>query len=115
MHGKSEDRVRTEFRIRTEMVDDFKDNFIAKYRTLEKGQEDRDPGLQCDYCDVTNQARDSQAHCLCRSQVRSGPDFPGGSDLVTYFQRVLKARAEREEKERKMRRIKILVPGDFYL
>ena len=38
-HGKSVDQCRTKFGIRTEMVNTFKDNYRAKYWTLERGEE----------------------------------------------------------------------------
>ena len=63
---------------------------------------------QCKYCDITAPSRDSQAHCLrCPAweSLRSDLDLTFLEDLVTYFQRVLKERAEREEKERKRRRV----------
>ena len=107
MHDKSVDRVRTQFRMRTEMMESFKDNFRAKHRTLERGEEERDPGLQCIYCKSTEHARDSQAHCLrcpAWSDLRTDLDLTFMEDLVTYFRRVLKARTDREEEERKKRR-----------
>ena len=106
LHGKSVDRCRTEFRIRTEMLDSFKDNYRAKNRTLERGQEDSDPGLQCEYCDLPS-SRDSQAHCLrCPAwqKHRADLDLSFIEDLVTYFRRVLAERADRDEEERKKRR-----------
>jgi hypothetical protein len=60
-HDKSVDRCRTKFRVRTEMCELYKDNFRSKYRTLARGEEDRDPGLQCGDC---GQGRDSQSHCM---------------------------------------------------
>ena len=107
LHGKSVDRCRTEFRLRTEMLEMFKDNYRAKHRTLERGEEDRDPGLVCDYCDVMPSSRDSQAHCLqCSAwqDLRTDLDLTFMEDVVTYFRRVLTARAEREEGERERRR-----------
>ena len=46
------------------MMESFKDNYRAKHRTLERGEEDRDPGLKCTYCESAEHALDSQAHCL---------------------------------------------------
>ena len=106
MQGKSVDRSRTEFRIRTEMVKAFKDNFRSKYRTLDS--EDSDPGLLCNDCNTTPGERDNQAHCLrCPAwrELRKDLDLTFMKDVVTYFQRVLKARTEKEEEERKKRRI----------
>ena len=60
-HDKSVDRCRTKFRVRTEMCLSYKDNFRAKYRKMARGEEDRDPGLQCGDC---GQGRDSQSHCM---------------------------------------------------
>ena len=65
LKDKSIDKCRTKFRLRTEMLEPFKDNFRRKYRTLERGQEEEDPGLQCQDCqDSPPPARDSQVHCL---------------------------------------------------
>ena len=38
------------------MCEAFKDNYRSKYRTLERGEEDKDPGLTCEDC---GQAQDS--------------------------------------------------------
>ena len=47
----------------------YKDNFRAKYRTLARGEEDRDPGLQCRDC---VQDRDSQSHCMvCHALIEA--------------------------------------------
>ena len=107
LHGKSVDRCRTELRIRTEMLESFKDNFRSKYRTLERGEEDDDPGLSCSFCDITPKARDSQPHCLvCPAwqDLRVDLDLTFMEDMVTYFRRVLQARADREEEEKEERR-----------
>ena len=61
MHNKSIDSSRTQLRIRLEMLESFKDNYRTKYRTLGRGEEDRDPALACGDC---GQSRDSQSHCL---------------------------------------------------
>ena len=45
MKDRSIDTYRTKFRLRTEMLEPFKDNFRRKYRTLERGQEEN-PGLR---------------------------------------------------------------------
>ena len=42
------DSSRTQLRIRLEMVDTFKDNFLSKYFTLDI--RDRDPGHKCGNC-----------------------------------------------------------------
>ena len=60
-NDRSVDRARTKFRVRTEMCENYKDNYRAKYRTLARGEEDRDPGLQCGDC---GQSRDTQSHYL---------------------------------------------------
>ena len=44
MNSKSVDSSRTQLRIRLQMLDTFKDNYRSKYRTLDRGEEDRDPG-----------------------------------------------------------------------
>ena len=85
-----------------------KDNYRSKYRTLEQGKEDEDPGLKCEYCDVTSSERDSQAHCLqCTawSPLREDLDLSFMEYIVTYFRRVLKARGDQEEEERKRRKM----------
>ena len=41
LNSRSVDSARTQLRIRLEMVDTFKDNFRSKYRTLERGEEDK--------------------------------------------------------------------------
>ena len=107
LHGKSLDCIRTQFRIRTEMLESFKDNYRSKNRTLDRGEEDDDPGLQCQYCDLTEPARDSQAHCLqCPAwgHLRQDLDLTFMEDMVSYFRRVMEARADLEEEERKRRR-----------
>ena len=61
LNSGSVDSCHTQLRIRLEMMDTFKDNFSSKYRTLDRGEEDMDPGLLCgDF----GQSRDSQSHCL---------------------------------------------------
>ena len=65
MKDKSVDKSRTKFRLRTEMLEHFKDDYRSKCRTRERGQEDEDPGLRCQECqDEPPPARDSQVHCL---------------------------------------------------
>ena len=67
------------------MTKTFKDNFISKYRTLERGEEDRYPGLQCEDC---GQSRDSHSHCkVCAAwlEARDRLDMEEIIDLVTYF------------------------------
>ena len=103
MNNRSIENCRTQFRVRTEMVDTFRDNFRSKYRTLPRGQEDRDPGLQCGDCGLD---RDSQIHCLdcpAWAEARDRLDLHCMEDMVTYFRRVLKGR-EDKEKERRRRR-----------
>ena len=85
------------------MLDTFKDNLRSKYCTLERGEEDRDPGLLCGDCGL---ARDSQSHyltCPAWAEDRDRPDLDCIEDLVKYFQRVLMGR---EDKARKARRSK---------
>ena len=101
MHDKSIDSSRTQLRVRLEMLETFKDNYRSKYRTLERGQEDRDPGLLCGDCGLT---RDTQSHCLtcpAWAEDRDRLDLDCIEDLVKYFQRVLRGR---EDKARKARR-----------
>ena len=61
MNDRSIDSSRTQLRVRLEMLETFKDNYQSKYRTLERGEEDRDLGLVWGDCGL---ARDSQSHCL---------------------------------------------------
>ena len=103
-HDKSVDKCRTKFWLRTEMCESYKDNYRSKYRTLARGEEDRDPGLQCGDC---GQDRDTQSHCLvCPvwAAARDILDLSDIEDLVTYFQRVLRGREENEKDRRKRRR-----------
>ena len=103
-NDKSVDRCRTKFRVRTEMCESYKDNYRAKYRTLPRGEEDRDPGLQCGDC---GQDRDTQSHCLvCPAWAadRDRLDLTDIEDMVTYFQRVLRGREDKEKERRKRRR-----------
>ena len=103
MHSKSVENSRTQLRIRLEMLESFKDNYRTKYRTLGRGQEDRDLGLRCGDC---GQSRDSQSHCLiCPAwmKARERLDLSCIEDVVIYFQRVLKGREEKKDKERKER------------
>ena len=97
MKDKSIDKCRTQFRLRTEMLEGFKDNYRSKYRTVPKGQEEEDPGLRCQDCqDKPTQARDSQVHCLvCPAweHLREDLDITDVrciDDMVTYFRRVIK-------------------------
>ena len=101
LNYRSIDSARTQMRVRLEMMETFKDNFRTKYRTLGRGEEDRDPGLLCDDC---GQSRDSQSHCvLCPAwqEARDRLDLTCIEDLVVYFQRVLKGREEKKDKQRK--------------
>lgn len=97
MEDKSIDRCRTKFRIRTQLMKTFKDNFRSKYRQKDRGEEDSDPGLQCGDCLAPN-TRDTQAHCLsCPAweHERTGLDLEDIEDLVTYFRRVLEGRSKK--------------------
>ena len=100
-NNRSVDSARTQLRIRLEMVDTFKDNFCSKYRKLNRGEEDRDPGLQCGDC---GQSRDTQSHCLvCPAWVeaRDRLNLSCIEDVVIFFQRVLKGREEKEKRRRR--------------
>ena len=99
MKDKSIDKCRTKFRLRTEMLEQFKDNFRSNYRTMDRGQEEYDPGLRCQDCkDDSPPARDSQVHCLvcpAWSHLREDLDMTDVrsiDDMVIYFKRVIKAR-----------------------
>ena len=101
MNSKSVESSRTQLRIRLEMLETFKDNYRTKYRTLGRGEEDRDPGLLCGDC---GESRDSQSHCLlCPAwqETRQGLDLDCIGDVVIYFQRVLRGREEKQDRERK--------------
>ena len=111
MKEKSVDKCRTKFRLRTEMLEHFKDNYRSKYRTMERGQEEDDPGLRCQECqDEPPAARDSQVHCLiCPAWTHLREDLDLTDircidDMVTYFQRVIKAREEKSDREKKRRK-----------
>ena len=104
MNCRSIESCRTQFRVRTEMVDTFCNNFWSKYRTLPWGQEDRDPGLLCGDC---GQDRDTQIHCLdcpAWAEARDRLDLHCMEDMVTYFRRVLMGREDKEKERRKWRR-----------
>ena len=108
---KSIDKCRTKFRLRTEMLQSFKDTFLNNYRTLNKGQEEDDPGLACQDCkNVSSPARDSQDHCLscpAWSHLREDLDMTDircVKYMVVYFQTVMKAREEKDDKEKKRRK-----------
>ena len=101
LNSRSVDSARTQLRIRLEMVDTFKDNFRSKYRTLERGEEDRDPGLRCGDC---GQSRDTQSHCVvcpAWAAARDRLDLSCIGNMVVFFQRVLKGRDEKEKRRRK--------------
>ena len=103
MNSKSVDSSRTQLRIRLQMLDTFKDNYRSKYRTLDRGEEDRDPGLQCSDC---GQFWDSQSHCLvcpAWAEARERLDLSCIGDMVIYYQRVLKGREEKDKQRRKAR------------
>ena len=104
LEDKSIDRCRTRFRIRTEMCETFKDNFRSKYRTLDRGEEDKDPGLNCEDC---SQFQDSQSHCMicpAWTEARDRLDLEDMNDVVTYFRRVLQGREEKRETIRRRNR-----------
>ena len=104
MKDRSIEAIRRQFRMRTQLVETFRDNFRSKYRTLPRGQEEDDPGLQCEDCE---ESRDTQAHCLvCPAwQVaREGLNLAFMEDMVIYFRKVLEGREERREEERVRRR-----------
>ena len=61
MNSKSVESCQTQLQIRLEMMDTFKDNYRSKNRTLDRVEEDKDPGLQCGDC---GQSRDTQSHCM---------------------------------------------------
>ena len=111
MKDKSLYRCRTKFRMRTEMLQYFKDNFRNNYRTMNRGEEEYDPGLRCQDCqDKPSPARDSQVHCLicpAWSHLREDLDITDVicvEDMVVYFQRVIKAREEKSDREKKRRK-----------
>ena len=90
--------------MRTQLVETFRDNFRNKYRTLPRGEEDEDPGLQCGDCE---ESRDTQAHCLvCPAwQVaREGLNLNFVEDMVIFFRRVLEGREESREEQRVRKR-----------
>ena len=100
MKEKSVDKIREQFRIRTQLMKTFKDNFRNMYRTKSRGEEDTDPGLQCPDC---SGARDTQAHCMvCPAweEAREGLSLTFMEDLVIFFRRVLEGRETRREEER---------------
>ena len=111
MKDKSIGKCRSKFRLRTEMLQCFKDNYRSSYRTMDKGQEEDDPGLRCRNCqDESPHARDSQIHCMvcpAWSNLREGLDVTNVrclDDMVIYFQRVIKAREEKADREKKRRK-----------
>ena len=111
MKNKSIDKCRAKFRLRTEMLESFKDNYRSKYRTMSRGQEEDDPGLRCQDCkDEPPPARDSQVHCLvcpAWAHLREDLDITDVrciDDMVTYFQRVIKAREVKSDKEKKRKK-----------
>ena len=101
MNSKSIESSRTQLRVRLEMVETFRDNFRLKYRTLDKGEEDSDPGLQCGDC---GQDRDTQSHCLvcpAWAEARDRLDLSCIADMVLFYPGVLKGREEKEKMRRK--------------
>ena len=104
LDSRSLESCRTQLRVRLEMLETFKDNYRTKYRTLGRGEEDRDPGLLCSDC---GQSRDSQSHCLtCPAwqEARERLDLSCIGDIVVYFQRVLRGREVKKDEERKEKR-----------
>ena len=62
---KSIDKCIIKFRLRTDMLKQFKDNFRSSNRTMQRGQEEDDTGLRCQDCqDNSPPTRDSQVHSL---------------------------------------------------
>ena len=101
MNSKSIESSRTQLRLRLEMVETFRDNYRSKYRTLDRGEEDRDPGLLCSHC---GQCRDTQSHCIvCPAweEARDRLDLSCISDMVIFYQRVLKGRDQKEKMRRR--------------
>ena len=104
LEDRSIDRCRTKFRIRTEMMKSFKDNYRSKFRERGRGEEEDDPGLQCSDCSEPH-SPDSQAHCLrCPAwdHLRTGLDLEDMEDVVTYFQRVLDGRDKKARRRREV-------------
>ena len=59
------------------------------------------PGLKCGHC---GQDRDTQSHCMvcpAWTQARDRLEFSDIDDVVTYFQRVLRGREDKEKDMRK--------------
>ena len=117
LKDKSIDTCRAKFRLRTEMLESFKDNFRNRCRTMERGQEEDDPGLRCQDCmdsqdsqDKPPPARDSQVHCLvCPAWTHLREDLDitdvrSIEDMVIYFQRVMKAREAKNDREKRQRK-----------
>ena len=81
---------------------------------MNRAEEEDDPGLRCQDCldsqDTAPPARDSQVHCLicpAWSTLREDLDWTDVQsidDMVTYFQRVMKAKEEKRDKEKKRRK-----------
>ena len=97
LNSRSVDNCRTQLQIRLEMVD----NFRSKYRTLDRGEEDRDPGLQYGDC---GQSLISQSHCLvcpAWTEARGRLDLTRIEHLVVFYLTVLRGREEKEKKRRK--------------
>ena len=89
MQGKSMDNCRMAFRIRCELVNDIKGNFKDKFRR--RGGE---AALKCDDC--YGEQIQTQSHCLvCPhwDNIRSGLELDTLDGVVTFFQRLLKERA----------------------
>ena len=91
MNDSSIDSSMTQLRVRLEMLETFKDNYQSNYRTLERGEEDRDPGLVCGDCGLT---------CPSWAEDRERLDLSCIEDLVKYSQRVLRGREDKARKAR---------------
>ena len=61
MNSKSVESCQKQLQIRLKMMETFKDTYRSKNRTLDRVEEDKDPGLQCGDC---GQSRDTQSHCM---------------------------------------------------
>ena len=97
MEDRSIDRCRTKFRIRTEMMKTFKDNYRSKYMERGRGEEEEDPGLQCKDCSEPHSPTLSPAW----EDIRTGLHLEDIEDLVTYFRRVLAGRDEKARRRKK--------------
>ena len=97
MEDRSIDRCRTKFRIRTEMMKTFKDNYRSKYRERGRGEEEEDPGLQCKDCSGPH-SPDSQSW-LGGHEDRTGPKGHWGLGHLLPAGSSRERRESKEEKE----------------